>query len=404
MCSRWMSRRGFLRTSATAGTVWAGIKPAVRAEEADKPAQALPRRRLGRTGVDVTLIAQGMAGRIDRRLLDVSYANGTRYFDTAASYQGGKSEEQAGEWFRRTDKRREIFLVTKVHPKTPDQFVQMIDARLENMGIDYVDLFFLHGVCGGFGSSRSEEREWPALKDWAAAADKLRASGKVKAVGFSTHAEIGLRTELLQNAVKGGWGDAIMVAADPSLIRENDAFNRALDACHKADIGLICMKEMRAVEQMPKLVPGFEKRGLTSHQAVLTAVWSDERFSCICSNMTNVKMIEENTAAAKRFTPFTEKELGMVHQLYKRYAANFCSGCDGRCKTAAGTKAELGDIARYLCYFEQDGARAEARQLFRSLPPEARDWGGADLKAASKACVSHLDFAAILQRVGQELA
>jgi hypothetical protein len=350
------------------------------------------------------MIAQGTTGKIDQRLLDVSYANGTRYFDSAAGYQGGKSEKAVSEWFRRTGKRDEIFLVTKDHPRTPDEFVRMADTRLERIGTDSIDLFFIHGVCGGWGNDRKEELSRVASKDWAAAADKLKAAGKVKAVGFSTHAEIGLRTASLRQALKGGWVDAIMVAADPQLIRQNDEFNRALDACHKADIGLICMKEMRAVKHMPKLVPGFEKRGLTSHQAVLTAIWSDGRFASICSNMNNVKIVEENTAAARTFKPFTEEELGMVHQLYQRYAANFCAGCDGRCKQAAGTNAELSDIARYLCYYEQDGARDEARRLFRALPPEARDWREADLKAASKVCLSHLDFASILKRAEEHLA
>jgi hypothetical protein len=39
-----------------------------------------------------------------------------------------------------------------------------------------------------------------------------------------------------------------MVATDPILIRQNEEFNKALDACHKAGIGLISMKQGRGTE------------------------------------------------------------------------------------------------------------------------------------------------------------
>ena len=70
-----------------------------------------------------------------------------------------------------------------------------------------------------------------------------------------------------------------MVSYDPKLVRENAEFNKAVDACHKAGVGLISMKEMRAVDAMPKMLPGFRELGLTPHQAVLHAAWTDERIA-----------------------------------------------------------------------------------------------------------------------------
>jgi len=48
--------------------------------------------------------------------------------------------------------------------------------------------------------------------------------------------------------------------------------------------------------------------------------------------------------------------------------------------------------------------RPRARALFAALTPEQRDWSGADLCAASRACVSSLDFPDILDRAGRKLA
>jgi uncharacterized protein len=39
-----------------------------------------------------------------------------------------------------------------------------------------------------------------------------------------------------------------------------------------------------------------------------------------------------------------------------------------------------------------------------ALPPEARDWSGADLEAVRAACPNRLDFASLLRRVARELA
>ena len=85
-------------------------------------------------------------------------------------------------------------------------------------------------------------------------------------------------------------------------------------------------------------------------------------------------------------------------------AAAFCNGCDGRCRHAGKTKAALGEITRALSYYECDGARDSARRAYASLTPEQRDWHGADLAAASAACVSKLDFASLLPRAEEKLA
>ena len=79
-------------------------------------------------------------------------------------------------------------------------------------------------------------------------------------------------------------------------------------------------------------------------------------------------------------------------------------GCDGRCQHAGGTNAAFGDIGRYLSYYERDGSRAEARALYAALTDEQRNWHGADLAAASAACLANIDFKEMLSRAEQKLA
>ena len=401
-----VSRRTFIKAGVTAAA-GVGLPLDARGEEPE-PGQkpVLPTRVLGRTGEKVSILNLGTAqGAANPRMLNAAYDAGIRYIDTADCYENGKAEKAVGKWLAGADRHKEFFVVTKDHPDQPGQWVEMVDKRLAVLRTDVIDLFFIHQLGEGFrGGGEKSHSRIPKMKAWARAADKLKKSGKVRFVGFSTHTMMSLRIALLNNAATGGWVDAIMVATDPQLVRQNAAFNKALDRCHKAGVGLISMKEMRAVADAPKFLPQFEEMGLTTHQAVLHAVWSDERFTSICSAMPNLKILTENSEAARKFKTMPKKEIGAVIELYERYASGFCNGCDGRCARAAGTTAALGDITRALSYYERDGARDEGRKLYASLTSEQRDWHGADLAAASQRCLCKLDFASLLARADQKLA
>jgi predicted aldo/keto reductase-like oxidoreductase len=410
-----VSRRDFVRAGVTAAAL-AGLSAELAAQQPEEggkttsqPSKAgdlVPTRVLGKTGASVSVLNLGTTQKPDNRMLNAMYDCGIRYIDTADCYVGGQAEQIIAGWMTKKANRKDIFLVTKDHPKSPDEWIKMLDKRLEALKTDFVDLFFIHMLGEGSrgGPGNEDHAAWPKSKEWAAAAEKMKKSGKIRFAGFSTHTGFPLRTELLNNAAAGGWVDALMVAYDPQLVRDNADFNKALDACHNAKIGLISMKQMRGVKDAPKFMPEFEKKGLTAHTAVLNAVWTDERIASICCNMPNLEILKENTTAARNFKPLDKKEMAAVIGLYEQRDRRFCNACDGRCRQAAGTDAALNDIVRLLSYYEMDGRRDEARRLFAAMSPEERDWHGADLQAASCACVSKLDFEKLLARAEQKLA
>ena len=82
----------------------------------------------------------------------------------------------------------------------------------------------------------------------------------------------------------------------------------------------------------------------------------------------------------------------------------FCANCDGSCSRAAGTGADLGNLARLHTYHDQYGFRTDARRLYAELDESARDWKAPDLEAAREACHSKLDFAHLLPKVDRDLA
>jgi predicted aldo/keto reductase-like oxidoreductase len=395
-------RRGFLQTGAIATA--SALTMTSGSQSAPEPAKTpmLPRRTLGKTGESVTILNLGTwrSPGLDR-LIRFAYASGVRYFDTAASYG---SEPAIARWLQQMPEvRKEIFLVTKDHPNTPRQLIAHLDRRLATLGVDHVDLFFIHGIGKDYGY---ESLEWPKSRELKETIEAIKKSGKARFVGFSCHDA--RKAEYLQAAAEGGFVDAIMLAYTPWL-EKDDPLNRALDACHKRGIGLISMKQVagqsdRILREVPKRAPELIAKGLSPYQALLQAIWTDERIASSCVSMRNLDQVREDTQAAANFAPLKASEIERLRDACLAAGPTFCADCDGRCARAAGTPAALGDLTRLLTYHDQYGYRGEARRLYAALAEPERNWQAGDLEAARQACPNRLDFASLLPRVDRVLA
>lgn len=400
------SRRTFLATAATGVGLASTVRPGL-AQDAPE-GRVLPTRKLGKTGVDVTILNLGTWRNpgLDR-LVRLAYAQGVRMYDTAKSYG---SEPALKKWLQeKPETRKSIFLVTKDSPRQPADLAPMVDERLKALGVDQLDLFFIHAL--GDHAER-DGLEWPRSAEWGRAAEKLKSAGKIKFFGFSSHHR--RRAEYLQAAVEGGFVDVIMLQYTPWL--ENDApLNKALDACHAKGIGLISMKQVAGqfnpngplpdvLKEVERRVPVLQERKLTVFGGLLHAIWTDERISAACVSMRNTDQVRENSDAARRYEPLKLADLRALRDASLAHGPTLCADCDGRCMTAAGTTARLGDLTRYLTYHEHHGVRGEARRLYAELTESERDWRGADLDAARRACPGGLDFARLLPRADRKLA
>lgn len=79
---------------------------------------------------------------------------GINFFDTAIAYQSGTSEQYVGRALRDFAKRDEVVVATKFLPRTNEEIEagisgqehirRMLDKSLQNLGMDYVDLYIYH--------------------------------------------------------------------------------------------------------------------------------------------------------------------------------------------------------------------------------------------------------------------
>ena len=387
------SRRNFLKSGLALPVALAAAPSLLTQTASAAPAAAaLPRRQLGKNGPQVTMLSMGgMMQAMSPDYLDIAWSMGIRYFDTADCYIKGKSEKIIGEWLAKyPERRKEIFLVSKDHPKnSPEELLEMIDRRLAALGTTYLDAFYIHGISG------EKKLDWPKSDAYKKTAEALKKSGKVRMVGFSCHD--GRLTDFLNAAAEGGFLDIIMLAYNP-FYEKGGAFDKALDACHAKGIGLVAMKTMRQTKDVPKRLPEFDKLGLTTHQAVLHSVWSDPRIAAVCNMIDNVDQMQSSAAAARSYKgPLKLVHVELLKETILAGRRTMCTGCPGCEAASKQTDFAFLDIARFVTYYEQEG-NTEAREYYQALAAGHRDTSKVDLAALRDACHFKTDYPEIMRR------
>jgi aryl-alcohol dehydrogenase-like predicted oxidoreductase len=142
------------------------------------------RRRLGKLGHDSTVLIYGAAalGDVTQDVADRSVQEaldaGINHFDVAASY--GDAELRLGPWMPRI--RDQIFLATKTGERDAEPAWRQINASLERLQTDHVDLLQLHAI------GDLDELDKATAPDGAlAAAIRAQDEGLVGAVGITGH-------------------------------------------------------------------------------------------------------------------------------------------------------------------------------------------------------------------------
>jgi len=401
-----VSRRDFVKTLGVVGVgsmVGTGQalaqSNAPAAETTASPAvpAKVPTRIFGKTGVPVSMLALGGIFDIvsNQLVLQQALNWGVTYWDTAAGYNGGKSEGGIGMFLEKNPQaRKDIFLVTK---HDGGEMTDALNQSLERLKTDYVDMYFLHGISNA-------DRLNGDLKAWV---EKAKADKKIRFFGFSTHSNM---ENCLQDAARLGWVDGIMLKYD-FRIMQTDAMKAAMDAATKAGIGLTAMKTQGSgpiptvTEDDLKLGGHFIQRGFTQHQAKLKILWENPQLATVCSQMPNVTILHSNIAAALDKTALTAADHAALREYAAATQSRHCAGCTQFCETALNHQVPVGDVMRALMYHRSYGDPELARTVFSQMPETARrGLAGFDYAAAERACPHGMPIGQLMREADELFA
>jgi predicted aldo/keto reductase-like oxidoreductase len=408
-----INRRNFLKTIGAAGLGSVFTSKQLKAgpnepntgirQEPQYP--QVPKRKLGNTGVEVSCLGIGlMLNLIDNQLL---LRNALKYgvtcWDTADGYAGGNSEIGIGKYLEKNPEvRKSLFIVSKTsRAKTISDIEQPLQQSLKRMNTDYIDAYFPYWISQP-GQLTDE------LKQWIESAKKRKL---IRYFGFSTHSNM---AELLTAAAKLGWVDLILTSYNFRLI-ENAEMQAAIDACHKAKIGLVAMKaagkaihdrmgQVIVTEADKKLMEQLLNRGFTQEQAAIKLVLEDERISCVCVGMETIPLLTTNIAAVLDKTKLTQTDRKAFREYAEATCSGYCAGCANICNAALPTTPYISDIMRYLMYYNSYGDKKRAKELFAQIPRNVRNnLLSADYSLAEARCPQHLPIGKLVAEAVNKL-
>ena len=156
-------------------------------------------------------------------VFDAAMAAGLNLWDTATAYGMGESERILGR-LAAGYKREDVLISTKFTPQLAEMydndFTKMADASLQRMGLDYIDMYWIH-------NPMDVERWTPGLIP-------LLQSGKVRKVGVSNH---NIKEIRRANEILGEAGFKVSAVQNHfSLLYRSSEKGGVLDDCKENDI------------------------------------------------------------------------------------------------------------------------------------------------------------------------
>lgn len=322
-----MDRRKFIGTIAAASVAGSlGINLDAVPVSGSLKKGGIPRRILGKTGVEVScLIIGGVSGMMARptsefdpaELANTALEAGINYFDTAASYNNGQSETNYG---RVVEKRRnEIFLSTKTRSRTYDGAMDDLENSLERLRTDHLDLWNIHGI-----TPEDDPASWDKPGGCLKAFYKMRDEKVIRFIGVTSHAD----ADIINKAINMYEFDTLLTTFNPCP-RRKPFRELVLPNALKKNMGIINMKVMGggggalASGNPPVTVLGgeFTRKSWywdeTPNQvpaSTLIRYCLGLPVSSIVVGMKSLKQLEENIASAK-MKPLSREEQMVIEEL-----------------------------------------------------------------------------------------
>ena len=273
----------------------------------------IPRRRLGKTGVEVSAI--GVGGHHLGDLPDVETAielvheaidAGITFFDNCWEYYDGKTENWLGRAL--VGKRDKVFLMTKVctHGRDGALALRMLEESLRRLQTDHLDLWQIHGV------SFDDDPELAYRRGGAIEAlDDAKRRGLVRFVGFTGHKLPRIHLDMITRGYPFDTVQMPLNCFDASF----RSFEQAvLPEALRRGIAPIGMKSLGGTADMIL-------RGAVTHEDALRYAMSLPVLTTV-AGMSSIDVLRRDLLVARGFTPMTAAEMTALREACAPMAAD----------------------------------------------------------------------------------
>ncbi|HEX3183239.1 MAG TPA: aldo/keto reductase [Pyrinomonadaceae bacterium] len=263
----------------------------------------MPRRRLGRTGVEVSLIGLGgwhlgfnyideqLAIRIIRTAID----SGINFMDNCWDYNDGASEIRMGKALR-DGYRERAFLMTKIDGRTKHDAAKQLDESLERLEVDHIDLVQHHEILRYEDPHRIFDEHGAN-----AALLEARDAGKISYIGFTGHKDPRIHLYMLEVAAQYGFTfDTVQMPLNVMDAHYRSFEKMVLPELVKQDIGVLAMKTMA--------------NGLILESNTVSAIEClhyamNLPTSVVITGCESMENLEQALTAARTFQPMSEAQV-----------------------------------------------------------------------------------------------
>ncbi len=269
----------------------------------DRPLERpIPKRRLGKTNVDVTILGLGGEGVLrsygrEKEAVEVINAAidiGINYFESANAYSGSESYYGAA----LKERRDKIFLASKSHARDKKGALEHLHRTLEEMKTDRLDLWMVHDV-----RTEDDIERIFAPGGAIAAFAEAKEKGLTRFIGVTGHHD----PAIIKKCLERFDFDTVLIPVNPAEPHYKCFLEEIVPIAGAKDIGVMGMKVyLRGNFNAPKKL-------LFSYalsQPISTGVVG-------CDTVDHVK---ENAYIASSFLPLKYKEVQRLNYIVSPYA------------------------------------------------------------------------------------
>jgi predicted aldo/keto reductase-like oxidoreductase len=352
-----INRRGFLRTGIAGAAGIVALSPSLAKAATSDQQKEILFRTLGKTGMKIPVISFGVMRADNPNLCKAAYENGIKLFDTANGYQNGNNEIMLGNLLKDYP-RNSFYLATKVKPigvdrdgkpsdqTTADDFLSKFNTSLSRLKMDYVDILYIHDI------RNPELLEYKPIIN---AVRNLKKEGRIKYMGFSTHAN---EPVVINAAASMDIWDVILTSYNfkqTYLIELNSAIKKA----NLAGIGIVAMKTMAGGGFLDK-----EKTKPINSSAALKWVLSNSDVTTTIPGMTDFDQLDLNVKLLSDISITDQEKKDLI--IARAEKGLYCTGCI-KCLGNCTMNLPVPDLMRAYMYAYGYSNPAMAHTLLSEL-------------------------------------